>query len=106
MHLYHSSRVNTCVNKISKPDYDDLVREVQAFLTGKNHALQTMLSNKMEQFSNELNYEKAAELKKKIDLRKENQEKISELESLLKLAVEKEDYTKAAELKKEINLLS
>ena len=55
-----------CVNKISKPDYDDLVREVQAFLTGKNHALQTMLSNKMEQFSNELNYEKAAEIRDRI----------------------------------------
>jgi len=55
-----------CVNKISKPDYDDLVSEVEAFLTGKNHALQTILSKKMEQFSNELNYEKAAEIRDRI----------------------------------------
>ena len=55
-----------CVNKISKPEYDDLVREVQAFLTGKNHVLQTILSKKMEQFSNELNYEKAAEIRDRI----------------------------------------
>ncbi len=55
-----------CVNKISKPEYDDLVNEVQAFLTGKNHALQTMLSKKMEKYSNELNYEKAAEIRDRI----------------------------------------
>ncbi len=55
-----------CVNKISKPEYDDLVSEVQAFLTGKNHVLQTILSKKMEQFSHELNYEKAAEIRDRI----------------------------------------
>lgn len=55
-----------CVNKISKPDYDDLVSEVHAFLAGRNHALQAMLSNKMEQFSNEMNYEKAAEIRDRI----------------------------------------
>jgi excinuclease ABC subunit C len=55
-----------CVNKISKTEYDDLVKEVLSFLSGKNNALQSMLSEKMEKFSNELNYEKAAEIRDRL----------------------------------------
>lgn len=55
-----------CVDKISKAEYDELVMEVKDFLSGKNQALQTQLSKKMEQFSQEMKFEKAAEIRDRI----------------------------------------
>ncbi|GAB4168752.1 MAG: excinuclease ABC subunit UvrC [Rickettsiaceae bacterium] len=55
-----------CVNKISKEEYDELVAEVKAFLSGKNQLLQSTLSAKMEKYSAEMNYEKAAEIRDRI----------------------------------------
>lgn len=55
-----------CVNKISKTDYDDLVLEVKAFLSGKNQKLQEMLSRKMEQLSNDMQFEQAAKIRDRI----------------------------------------
>ncbi|PCJ29577.1 MAG: excinuclease ABC subunit C [Rickettsiales bacterium] len=55
-----------CVNKISKNEYDDLVRQAQAFLEGKNKKLQEMLSAKMEQLSADMKFEQAAEIRDRI----------------------------------------
>lgn len=55
-----------CVEKISKLEYDELVMEVKDFLSGKNQTLQTQLSKKMEQFSQEMKFEKAAEVRDRI----------------------------------------
>ncbi len=55
-----------CVGKISKQNYDDLVMEVKAFLSGKSNMLQAMLSEKMEELSTNLEYEKAAEIRDRI----------------------------------------
>ena len=55
-----------CVNKISKAEYNDLVLEVKAFLSGKNQKLQETLSSKMEQLSNNMQFEKAAEIRDRI----------------------------------------
>lgn len=55
-----------CVNKISKTDYDDLVLEVKSFLTGKNKKLQEELAEKMEKLSNDMQFEKAAEIRDRI----------------------------------------
>jgi excinuclease ABC subunit C len=55
-----------CVDKISKAEYDELVMEVKDFLSGKNQILQTQLSKKMEQFSQEMKFEKAAEIRDRI----------------------------------------
>jgi len=55
-----------CVGKISKEDYDDIVLEVKAFLSGKNQTLQKMLSTKMEALSENLQFEKAAEIRDRI----------------------------------------
>ncbi len=55
-----------CVGKISKEDYDDLVGQVGAFLSGKNQQLQASLSEKMEVFSGSMEFEKAAEIRDRI----------------------------------------
>ena len=55
-----------CVGRISKENYRDLVQEVKAFLSGKNVLLQNMLSAKMEELSEKLEYEKAAEIRDRI----------------------------------------
>ena len=55
-----------CVGKISKQNYDELVMEVKAFLSGKNNLLQTILSKKMEELSDKMEYEKAAEIRDRI----------------------------------------
>lgn len=55
-----------CVGKISKDHYDELVKQTTAFLTGNNTELQNMLTSEMEQYSKELNYEKAAEVRDRI----------------------------------------
>ena len=55
-----------CVQKVSKAEYDDLVKEVKAFLEGKNQLLQTMLSAKMEMLSHKMEYEKAALIRDRI----------------------------------------
>lgn len=83
--LYQIKRCSApCVEKISKKEYDETVAEVKAFLSGKNKSLQKMLSKKMEAFSNEMQYEKAAEIRDKIkaisyiQLKSHNAEKIDD----------------------------
>lgn len=55
-----------CVGKISHEDYLQTVSEAKAFLLGKNTDLQNELAQKMHQFSAEMEFEKAAELRDKI----------------------------------------
>ena len=56
-----------CVGKISKEDYGDLVIEVNSFLSGKNQLLQSSLVNKMERFSDKMEYENAAKIRDKLE---------------------------------------
>lgn len=55
-----------CVGKISNSDYMDLVSQVESFLSGKTIHLQEQLSHQMEYLSNNLQYEKAAEIRDRI----------------------------------------
>ncbi|WPY00503.1 UvrABC system protein C [Candidatus Trichorickettsia mobilis] len=55
-----------CVNKISAPDYADLVLQVQDFLCGKTQHLQQRLAQNMEILSANLNFEAAAEIRDRI----------------------------------------
>ena len=55
-----------CVGKINKQEYQELVQQVDYFLSGKSHDLQKHLSHKMEEYSAALQYEKAAEVRDKI----------------------------------------
>ncbi|MGI4776078.1 MAG: excinuclease ABC subunit UvrC [Janthinobacterium lividum] len=55
-----------CVGKISKQDYDELVTQVDDFLSGKTAKLQNILSKKMEILSENMNFEQAAEIRDRI----------------------------------------
>ncbi len=55
-----------CTGKISKVAYADSVREVKAFLLGKNKELHKELSNKMQQLSDDMAFEEAAEIRDKL----------------------------------------
>jgi len=65
--LYQIKRCTApCVGKISKNDYRDIVREVIAFLEGKNTDIQAELSKKMQQASDSENFEQAIILRDRI----------------------------------------
>jgi len=55
-----------CVGKISQADYRVSVQQAKDFLTGKNSELQTSLKLQMQQASDNLLYEKAAEIRDRI----------------------------------------
>jgi excinuclease ABC subunit C len=55
-----------CVNKISKESYDESVKNTLSFLKGRNADLQKNLSLKMEEYSENLEFEKAAEIRDSI----------------------------------------
>jgi excinuclease ABC subunit C len=73
-----------CVGKISKEEYDDIVTEVRTFLSGKNQILQKSLSEKMGQLSKDMQFEKAAEIRDRIQaisyvqLKSDSAEKIAD----------------------------
>jgi len=49
-----------CVGKVSRPDYDELVREARSFLSGKSQDIQRRLSTQMQAAADALDYETAA----------------------------------------------
>lgn len=65
--LYQIKRCSApCVGKISKEDYDKLVKNVIAFLEGKSASIQEELSVRMQQASEAENFEEAIILREKI----------------------------------------
>ncbi len=55
-----------CTNKITKDGYAETVTEVKDFLSGRTHKLQAKLSKKMQQLSDSLKFEEAAQIRDKI----------------------------------------
>lgn len=55
-----------CVGKINDEDYAELVLEIKDFLSGKTVNLQQKLSRKMEEFSLDMEFEKAAQVRDRI----------------------------------------
>jgi excinuclease ABC subunit C len=55
-----------CVGRIDKPEYDAIVDEVRGFLGGRNREIQQALSQRMEQASVGLEFERAAVLRDRI----------------------------------------
>lgn len=55
-----------CTGEISMEDYGELNRDASDFLTGKSGTLRARLTKQMESASNDLNYEKAAELRDRL----------------------------------------
>jgi len=58
--------VAPCVSKISKEKYNELVSQIDDFLSGKTKELQYNLSQKMQELSANLNFEEAAEIRDRI----------------------------------------
>lgn len=66
--LYHMKRcIAPCVNKCTKEDYDLVVKQCLSFLQGKNQEVLFQLKEEMEKASDELAFEKAALLLKRIE---------------------------------------
>jgi excinuclease ABC subunit C len=55
-----------CVRRIDEAGYGELVREAEAFLTGKSRAVQTELAKDMNAASEALDFERAARLRDRI----------------------------------------
>jgi excinuclease ABC subunit C len=55
-----------CVGRIDRPEYDAIVEEVRGFLGGRNREVQQALSQRMEQASTDLEFERAAVLRDRI----------------------------------------
>ncbi|HWA51306.1 MAG TPA: excinuclease ABC subunit UvrC [Dongiaceae bacterium] len=55
-----------CVQRISTPDYAELVQEARDFLTGKSREIQERLAREMHEASDALDFERAARLRDRI----------------------------------------
>ncbi len=55
-----------CVGKISKENYTDLTKQVEAFLSGKTNELQENLASKMQILSDNMQFEEAAQIRDRI----------------------------------------
>ena len=55
-----------CTGEISRADYDELVREAMAFLSGKSRAVREELARDMEQAAEALDFERAAVLRDRL----------------------------------------
>jgi excinuclease ABC subunit C len=65
--LYQIRRCSApCVGRISQTDYNELVSQAKAFLTGKSGAVQRQLAAEMEQAAQDLAFERAAFLRDRI----------------------------------------
>jgi excinuclease ABC subunit C len=65
--LYQIKRCSApCTGEISRPAYDELVREAKAFLSGKSRAVREQLAREMEQAAEALDFERAAVLRDRL----------------------------------------
>ncbi|PIW26373.1 MAG: excinuclease ABC subunit C, partial [Rhodospirillales bacterium CG15_BIG_FIL_POST_REV_8_21_14_020_66_15] len=65
--LYQIKRCSApCVGRIAKDDYADLVGQARAFLTGGSRAVQADLSRRMQEASDALEFELAAQYRDRI----------------------------------------
>ncbi|WP_037493723.1 excinuclease ABC subunit UvrC [Sneathiella glossodoripedis] len=55
-----------CVDRITPEDYQSIVDEARAFLSGKSHAIQQKLADRMQQASDTLDFELAAVLRDRL----------------------------------------
>ena len=65
--LYQIKRCSgPCVDRISKDNYDELVGDAKAFLSGKSTAVQTKLARQMEDAATALDFESAAMMRDRL----------------------------------------
>lgn len=61
---YHLNQcVAPCINKISKEQYELILKDISDFLKGKNKKIFIEIKNKIKKYSEEMNYEMALEYK-------------------------------------------
>jgi excinuclease ABC subunit C len=65
--LYQIKRCSgPCTNEIPSADYEELVREAKAFLSGKSHAVKEELAREMDHAAEALDFERAAVLRDRL----------------------------------------
>ncbi|MBO0752922.1 MAG: excinuclease ABC subunit UvrC [Bradyrhizobiaceae bacterium] len=65
--LYQIKRCSgPCTSEISAADYEELVREAKAFLSGRSHAVREELAREMDQAAAALDFERAAVLRDRL----------------------------------------
>jgi excinuclease ABC subunit C len=65
--LYQIKRCSApCTGEISRPAYDELVREVKAFLSGKSRVVKEELAREMDRAAEALDFERAAVLRDRL----------------------------------------
>src|SRR5215468_10125427 len=65
--LYQIKRCSgPCTGEIAPADYEELVREAKAFLSGKSHAVKEELAHEMDQAAEVLHFERAAVLRDRL----------------------------------------
>ena len=85
---YHINRcVGPCLGTIEKLDYMKIIHEIMYFLSGKHEELLKSLRGKMEKAAEELDFERAAELRDQFL----SIQKISEKQKIISSALEDED---------------
>ncbi|NLM42763.1 MAG: excinuclease ABC subunit UvrC [Clostridiales bacterium] len=82
-----------CTGKVSKEEYDKLVDSVLLFLEGKQQELLSELEMKMKKYAENLDFEKAAELRDQIEAVK----KINEKQIIISSRMEDQDVIAFAE---------
>jgi len=55
-----------CVDKVAQEDYASLVDQANEFLSGRSHQIQEMLGERMQEASEELDFERAAQIRDRI----------------------------------------
>lgn len=65
---YHIGRcLGPCINDISLNEYRDMINQIVLFLQGKNSDIKDLIKLEMDKCIGELEFEKAAKLKKRLD---------------------------------------
>ena len=65
---YHLGQcIAPCINKISKEEYDKIIKSIESFLRGNNEEVIKELKKKIEKCSEELDYENAKVYKEQLD---------------------------------------
>ena len=94
-----------CINKISKTQYGEMVRAVKLYFSGKSLSLKKRLNTEMQSAAENLNFEKAAQIRDQIKALTHIAEKVTLREIDEKNVLEQTQTTRAlTEIKSQLNL--
>ena len=65
---YHMNQcLGPCINKVQKEQYEEIIEKIESFLRGNNDEVIKKLKEKINEYSQNLDYENALEYKKRLD---------------------------------------